>query len=45
MFAVNGTVDHSGKTPREVVEVRADGVQLPTFPLPATASRRTGAGA
>jgi len=38
-FAANGTVDHSGKTPRELVEVRADGVQLPTFPLPATPLR------
>jgi uncharacterized protein (TIGR03545 family) len=38
-FALTGTIDHAGKTPREVVEVRADGIQLPGFPVPSTPLR------
>src|SRR6202007_66426 len=38
-FAVTGALDHAGATPREVVEVRADGIRLPGFPLPATPLR------
>lgn len=38
-FAMRGTVDHAGKTQRETVELRADGIQLPGFPMPATPLR------
>jgi uncharacterized protein (TIGR03545 family) len=38
-IAVNGLIDHAGKTPREVVELRAGGLKLPGFPLPATPLR------
>ena len=38
-IAVNGLIDHAGKTPREIVELRADGVKLPGFSLPATPLR------
>lgn len=38
-FAVAGTIDHAGKTPREFVEVRAAGIQLPSFSLPKTPLR------
>ncbi|HEY9227465.1 MAG TPA: hypothetical protein VIP11_12500 [Gemmatimonadaceae bacterium] len=38
-FAVTGALDHAGATPREVIEVRADGIKLPGFPLPATPLR------
>ncbi len=38
-FALTGSVDHAGKTPREIVELRAEGIQLPGFALPATPLR------
>lgn len=38
-FGVNASVDHVSATPRETVELRADGVSLPGFSLPATPLR------
>jgi uncharacterized protein (TIGR03545 family) len=38
-FAVNGSVDHVSATPRELIELRADGVSLPGFSLPSTPLR------
>ena len=38
-FALTGSVDHMGKTPREVVEVHADGIRLPGFAVPSTPLR------
>jgi uncharacterized protein (TIGR03545 family) len=38
-FALTGSIDHAGKTPREIVKLRADGIQLPGFPLPSTPLR------
>lgn len=35
-FGVNASIDHAGTTPSELVELRAEGVSLPKFPLPAT---------
>jgi uncharacterized protein (TIGR03545 family) len=34
LLEVSGTLDHTGTTPRDVIRVRADGVQLPRFGLP-----------
>ncbi len=38
-FSNNGIVDHVSETPREQIELRAGGAQLPGFPVPATPLR------
>ena len=39
-FGVNASIDHLSATPRELVELRADGMSLPGFALPVDAAPR-----
>ena len=40
-FSATGSIDHAGPRPRDVVDVRGDGVSLPSFALPVLPLRAT----